>query len=1194
MIEADCPFCSPDPARVAFESDLVFALRDAFPVSPGHLLVVPRRHVATWFESTSDEKLAILGAIDQARERIGREHQPDGYNLGVNVGAAAGQTVFHLHVHVIPRYVGDVADPRGGVRRVIPHLANYLVPGASGVPSPVDGPRLFTGGESDPLYRALVDQLAKARNVDIAVGFVLSSGVYRLYSHFEDLLRFGGGSLRLLTGDYLGVTDPDALARLLDLGPGLRLRVFQTGNGYPSDSPGSTGAVSFHPKAYLVHRRDGTGIAFIGSSNLSESALLHGIEWNYRVVSSAQGEPFGQVKDSFERLWANPAVADVTNEWIDGYRQRRGTTPDFARVEVTPEPALVPEPHAIQQEALAALEATRTDGFGAGLVVMATGLGKTWLAAFDAYRGQFRRVLFVAHRDEILAQSLATFRKIRPGARLGLYTGRDKDQSADVLFASVQTLGRATHLDRFPQSAFDYIVVDEFHHASAPTYRRLIQHFQPRFLLGLTATPERTDGGDLLALCQENLVYRCDLVRGVAENLLCRFQYFGVPDTVDYRNIPWRNARFDVEELTARVATEARARNALEQLRVRGGTRTMAFCVSQRHADYMASFFRDNGLRAVAVHSGPSSAPRAISLDQLAAGELDVVCAVDVFNEGLDLPELDTVLMLRPTESRILWLQQFGRGLRKSNPEKELRVIDYIGNHRVFLLKPEVLTGVEGDRDIQRVLAQIRNEGRLEIAPGCFVTYDLAAIDILEGLLRIPRDLGGALSRWYDDFVQRHDVRPTAVEALHDGYNPRSLRRTHGSWLAWVDQEKRGLTEALSRARQRHGPFLDALETTEMTKSYKMLVLIAMLDADRFPGGMQVDELATRLLARASHSPRLMADLGTHAASPETLVKLLREYPLRVWSEGRGTHGERFFQLDGDLFTTTFTAAGDDRIPFQELSREVVDWRLAEYLLREGNASSTDYVLKVAQASGRPMLFLPDRDQNPGLPSGPTQVQINGINHEADFAHVALNVVRQTPATDNRLPGVLREWFGPDAGMPGTRFEVALSIDDDSWHLRPRGRRTDAIEHWREYPRRAIPSLFGFKFSEALWNSGLVSLPGHLFLLVTIDKSGKSKDHQYRDRFLSPAVFQWESQNRTRRASKPGELIREHASRGVAVHLFVRRTGKLLGGGAAPFLYCGDVQFENWEGDQPITVRWRLSEPLPDHVSARVLTESGN
>ena len=247
---------------------------------------------------------------------------------------------------------------------------------------------------------------------------------------------------------------------------------------------------------------------------------------------------------------------------------------------------------------LQALSETRRAGNAAGLVVLATGLGKTWLAAFDSNDDAFHKVLFVAHREEILSQAMNTFRRIRPTASLGRYTGEEKQPDADVLFASIQTLGRRNHLQQFESTQFDYIVVDEFHHAAARSYRGLIEYFAPKFLLGLTATPERMDGGDLLALCQENLVYRRDVVDGINAGLLCPFQYFGVPDNVDYSNIPWRSSRFDEEALTQAVATQTRAENALQQYRDRAGSRTLGFCCSQRHADFMADYFRERRLES--------------------------------------------------------------------------------------------------------------------------------------------------------------------------------------------------------------------------------------------------------------------------------------------------------------------------------------------------------------------------------------------------------------------------------------------------------------------------------------------------------------------------------------------------------------------------------------------------------------------
>src|SRR5262245_61572840 len=655
LSSAACPFCSPESKRVFFRGSCVYGLWDGFPVSPGHALLIPFRHIATWFDATDVERAELLTALEEARGVIERAHRPDGYNIGINIGEAAGQTISHLHVHVIPRYQGDVDEPRGGVRGVIPGKAMYPAgrvaealrdyqlgtfgPARVDTPRPPHGRALVTGG-NDPLLPHLRAHLATADRLDVAVAFVLSSGLARIEAHLRELVR-RGGHLRFLTGDYRGVTEPEALLRLLDLqslvaadAERVALRVFESRE------------TMFHPKAYIIHLTGGDGVAFVGSSNFGDSALRNGIESNYRVVHSRDHAGFTTTVKAFEELFRDERTCQLTSTWVDAYRRRRPLALIVPSVEVAPEPLPPVSPHTVQQEALDALVRTRAEGNAAGLVVLATGLGKTWLAAFDTSRTDYRRVLFVAHREEILDQAYQTFRRIRPEAHLGLYTGEEKDGNADVLFASVQTLSRARHLDQFTRDVFDYIVIDEFHHAAAATYRRIIDHFTPRFLLGLTATPERSDGGDLLALCGENLVYQCDLAEGIRRNLLVPFHYYGVPDEVDYRNIPWRSSRFDEEALTRAVATTARAQNALEQWRQKGGRRTLAFCCSMRHADFMATFFRESGIKAAAVHSGEDSAPRALSLERLEDGELDVVFAVTMLNEGVDLTNVDTIMML--------------------------------------------------------------------------------------------------------------------------------------------------------------------------------------------------------------------------------------------------------------------------------------------------------------------------------------------------------------------------------------------------------------------------------------------------------------------------------------------------------------------------------------------------------------------
>jgi HKD family nuclease/diadenosine tetraphosphate (Ap4A) HIT family hydrolase len=482
-MDAQCPFCCPDPARLIFTADRYFGLWDGFPVSPGHALVIPRQHIATWFDASREDQIGLLEGIEQARREILRRYHPDGFNIGVNVHAAAGQTVFHLHIHVIPRYDKDVADPRGGVRNVIPHKGNYLrrSPEVGDVPGALPHDKALIRGGDDPLLPHLLVHLDRAVSVDICVAFIQLSGLRLVEEHLRDLLG-RGCKLRVLTGDYLDVTDPQALFGLLDLDGQVDLRVYEARD------------ISFHPKSYLFHFADGTATALVGSSNLSHSALRTGVEWNYRVILPADSAGIAEVQQAFDLLFNDLATKPVTDTWIKAYALRRKVAlrPDIDVVIESPERP--PDPHLIQREALTGLENTRRDGNSAGLVVLATGLGKTWLSAFDSDRPGFERVLFVAHREEILNQAIKTFRRIRPNAVLGRYSGAEKLPDADVLFASVQTLGRQRHLRQFDRNRFDYIVVDEFHHAAAATYRNLIAHFTPKFLLGLTATPERTIG----------------------------------------------------------------------------------------------------------------------------------------------------------------------------------------------------------------------------------------------------------------------------------------------------------------------------------------------------------------------------------------------------------------------------------------------------------------------------------------------------------------------------------------------------------------------------------------------------------------------------------------------------------------------------------------------------------------------------
>ena len=515
------PFLEIPSSTWITSNELAFAVFDQFPVSTGHALIITRRLTPDWWSCSVDEQHALMALAGEVKEILEHQFQPSGFNVGFNAGAAAGQTVPHVHVHVIPRYDGDVPDPRGGIRNVIPGRGNYLARQTTAeLVTPFDGRMKLE------LLRCLIRN--DLDRIDLLVSFVMRSGLDLIAGRLDEALA-RGAHVRVLTTDYLGITDPAALGFFLDrieqaarteqattsAAPQLAVRVF------------SDPSTSFHPKAYIFSNSSShQGVAFVGSSNLSRSALERGIEWN---VETRQ---VGALLDEFERLWADPRSVALDAPWLAAYRQRQLARPappadDEAIGGVALEPE--PTPTSVQREALSALEQTRAQGFAAGLVVMATGLGKTWLAAFDSTRPQFRRVLFIAHRDEILGQARDVYRRIRPSGTFGYFTGDRRDADGDVVFASIQSLTR--NLAAFDPTTFDYVVVDEFHHADAPTYRRVIAHFRPQFLLGLTATPERTDQSDILSLCDDNLVFSTDYPHGDS-------QYPHAVETFDELPIP--------------------------------------------------------------------------------------------------------------------------------------------------------------------------------------------------------------------------------------------------------------------------------------------------------------------------------------------------------------------------------------------------------------------------------------------------------------------------------------------------------------------------------------------------------------------------------------------------------------------------------------------------------------------------------
>jgi superfamily II DNA or RNA helicase/diadenosine tetraphosphate (Ap4A) HIT family hydrolase len=1025
-----CPFCDPARLEIIWSSPLSIAFHDRFPVSPGHTLIVPRRHVTTWFDASSEEQADLLHAVNELKHHLDAKllPTPDGYNVGFNAGEAAGQTVMHLHVHLIPRYRGDMDDPRGGVRGVIPWRQRYDPEGA-GDDDPFAGMPSLVRGQDEEFGHVVREGLRHAQRARLLAAFAQPSGLDEIEEAVLQALE-RGTRIELLTGDYLHVTSPDALRRLFEWSrecEGFSARLYQT-----------AGTTSFHAKAYLFEA-GGVGVGYVGSSNLSRTALRHGVEWNLRTLRPGAGGAFELACARFDALFHSERAAELTRELIDAYAR-------LARVPPGPEPrGPRPIPHMIQQEALEALNRTRAEGAKRGLVVMATGLGKTYLSAFDFERMGGQRVLFVAHREEILRQAMTAWQHIFPDRYVGLMVAGQRNADADVLFASVQSLSRQDTLRGFSPTHFDYIVMDEFHHAAAATYRRVLHHFQPRFLLGLTATPDRMDGAPLRSLCDDNEVYSAGLVRGITAGRLVPFQYFGVADEVDFQPIPWRSGRFDPAELTRAVATESRAAQALRAYRGRapeGVRRGLAFCCSVAHAEFMAEYLNANGVTAAAVHSAPTSAPRTETLRALMDGELEVICAVDLFNEGLDIPDINVVLMLRPTESPVVFLQQLGRGLRlgQSIHKPYLTVVDFIGNHRSFLQKPQTLLALSGVDMPAFVALQKIAQGELELPPGCEVEIETKAIDMLRQIAQASRD--DTLVHEYTLLRDTRGRRPHAGEVFSAGVHMKPVRDRYGTWFDFVHAQG-DLTDDERRVLERHRAWFQDLGKTRMNKSFKMVALLALIDRGELFEGASVPELAVecRELLLGDHALRYDAPQeAAEGEGPKAFERTWRRYPLEVLAGGK-EDSQRWFELDEETFVPTYVVLEEDRPLFEEMTEELVDLRLREYrskLAKSGVVSNqgAPIPLRVSHSSGRPILRL-DREHYPELPASGDEVTVTVGDERivVRFQKIAANVGFEHAGGPNVLPRVLRSLFGPQAGLPGTRHFALLRRIGDEWAL---------------------------------------------------------------------------------------------------------------------------------------------------------------
>ena len=685
------------------------------------------------------------------------------------------------------------------IERTNEFLQGVLAVGQNKLPAapttPLSQSALFTGAPAKPqLSIELLAEMRSADRVDMLVSFIKNSGFRILKSGF-DSLRDRNVPVRIITTTYMGASDAEAIQCLAEY-PNVELKV-----SYDTDS------TRLHAKAYYFYRESGYSTSYVGSSNMSNPAMTGGLEWNMKATQVDLPNILRAFEAEFSAYWNNAKFLTYRNEQdqpklrqaLQIGRQGQSPAQQFVLFDITP--------RAYQQRILDELEAERkVRGYRRNLLVAATGTGKTVISAFDYKRlceskgGSRPKLLFLAHREEILNQSLQTYRHILKDPGFGQQMGGSAGDSSsmDHLFCTVQTVKSRAIWQQLGSKFYDYIVIDEAHHSAAETYTDILRGFEPEILLGMTATPERMDGDSILPLFDNRIAAELRLPEALEEKLLCPFQYFCVSDPVSISdNAFWNQGKYDAtalerayvdEHTTAHIRLKA-ILGALERYTFGniGQIKGLGFCVTIRHAEYMSDAFNNAGISSIALTSRTPDDIRKAAVQKLRSGELKFIFTVDIFNEGVDIPEANLVLFLRPTDSLTVFLQQLGRGLRHAQGKECLLVLDFVAQmHRKYRIDRKFAALLPGQRfNIQKEVEygfphmpagctiQLEKQAMEQVVANIKAAYSNLRTYVKETIESFERDTGKTLT--FRNYVQTYDIDPSRILNIK-------------SWSAWKDE----------------------------------------------------------------------------------------------------------------------------------------------------------------------------------------------------------------------------------------------------------------------------------------------------------------------------------------------------------------------------------------------------------------------
>ncbi|MFT8351026.1 DUF3427 domain-containing protein [Clostridium saccharoperbutylacetonicum] len=641
----------------------------------------------------------------------------------------------------------------------------------------------------------IVSELTKCNEFMISVAFVTSSGITPLLETLK-ILQSSNIKGRILTTDYLNFSEPKALKKLLEFS-NISIKM------YCKDS--------FHTKGYIFKHSDHYKL-IVGSSNLTQTALTKNKEWNIKVSSLEDGSLTDAVLNEFEAMWDEADI--LTLDWINTYEQiylrqrealRKSTVPRVSQYTL--------KPNKMQVSAIQALDNIRKKGITKALLISATGTGKTYLSAFDVRNFNPNKALFIVHREQIAKQAINSFKNVFGDTRsMGLLSGNSKAIHKNLIFSTIQTLSKDAVLSNFSRDEFDYIIIDEVHKAGAATYQKIVNYFEPKFLLGMTATPERTDDFDIFAMFDHNIAYEIRLQQALEENLLCPFHYFGITDiSVDGTPL---NDNTDFRYLI----DDNRVDHIINKINFYGyccdKVKGLVFCSDKKEARELSNKFNEHGFRTLALTGENTQAERDDAISRLEEDEtpncLDYIFTVDIFNEGVDIPAVNQVVMLRPTKSSIIFLQQLGRGLRKYINKEYVVIIDFVGNYNNNFLIPIALSG---DRTFNKdTIRKYVMEGN-RVIPGCStVNFDeISKKRIFESIDNVNFNAVKLIRENYNNLKQKLGRIPKLKDFdLYESIDPLRIfdNSSLGSYHKFLVKYEKDYTQKLDSVQEKFIEFI--------------------------------------------------------------------------------------------------------------------------------------------------------------------------------------------------------------------------------------------------------------------------------------------------------------------------------------------------------------------------------------------------